>query len=169
MKKIQILAAICWLLSVVVVLTAFGYLLRENQRQMICGSHLKHWHTAFQLYGEIKGWPLTTAQNHEAWLTTVRSYLYSPETEQCPASVPAQGCFSYKVNTEVLSLLAVTKFPNSDNRQTVWLFDGVPDQHAMANWVLPYQSAAGRHWQRANLLLLDGTVTYSPELPADGK
>lgn len=149
------------LMSLALLLTGVGYQLHQKRQEVLCHAHLRHWGTAFHIYyaRQNREWKLPPSLSPEQWLTEVESSLYDPAVTQCPAVVCPQGFYSYKVNRNVLPNLHPL-FSGSFPKNTVLLFDGIPDERRITTSQPPYAEVANRHLEGANLLFLDGSVVY---------
>jgi hypothetical protein len=161
MNKARIAGCLLLLASLIAVTGAIGHVLREKRLQMLCSCRLQHWHTTLSLYLEqqdrLGRAPSNTA---EEWHTLLRSYLYTPEANDCPAVSPTPEQYSYKLNRAALHWQASRPLSRAASARTVFLFDGHSDEKAVTAILPPYSEVANRHLGGANLLLLSGAVVY---------
>lgn len=158
MKKYKLLAATMLALSFGLMLLCIGIQLQARKQQLLCCGYLYHWNTALQIYIHKYGWKLKPQQNSKQWLELIRSYLYHPETTQCPSKQVTSASYSYRLNSQTTpnnTERDITKFPT---QVPVILFDACPASTPVSQ--KPRNEIAYRHLGGANFLLLDGTVIH---------
>ena len=144
--------------SLLVSFSAFYQQLMAYKRQVLCRNNLRQLATAFHLYDLQHTRPFLTS-SPKKWRRLLSPYLYDDFAKQCPGAVLKHNTeYSYKINQACFGDNQRNPFRLCNNG--ILLFDAICNEHSTAQKQKPYRDIANRHLGGANLLMLDGSVSY---------